>query len=132
MDKLSTLKMLAQLNDMGYKNRTRANVHVFYMGFEKCDPSENNGLTRRPVLRFREMKHRKLTGPGKAVRVDGQVMRYFLPEELPGLCFTHVVCGKTLTHPHFRNKYGAGKRISDYVNVAVIEDIDNESFLASA
>ena len=126
MDKLSTLKMLAQLNDMGYKNRTRANVHVFYMGFEKCDPSENNGLTRRPVLRFREMKHRKLTGPGKAVRVGGQVMRYFLPEELPGLCWGNE------RYRDFLSKFGGGKRVSDYVNVAIIEGIDNESFLASA
>ena len=114
MENLEALKMISQMDGRCYKNGTRANVHLFKLGFENCDPI-TTGLTRRPVLRFQGMKHRKLRGGGKAVSVNSNKMRYFTPEELPSIgdaCFGTFTKGRDL-------------RVSEYVNVAVIEGFND-------
>ena len=113
MDKLQALEMISILDNLCYKNGTRANVHVYKLGFEKCDVS-TTGLTRKPVLRFQGMKHRKLCVGGKAVRVDGNKMRYFTPEELP-----------SVGNGYWGFDHGRSLRVNEYIDIAVIEGFND-------
>ena len=126
MDKIAALKLISNLDGLCYKNGTRANVHMYKLGFEKCDVS-TTGLTRKPVLRFQGMKHRKLCVGGKAVRVAGNKMRYFTPEELPSACnFISNNLGDTWNRGFTK---GGTLRVGTYVDIAVIEGF-NDPWLA--